>query len=268
MIKLVRSELLKIRTTNIWWIFAILLVVMVGLSFLVNAAQADFYLNNPAADPTQSHPDVQAASLFTSGQYFGLVFVLILGALVVTNEFFHQTATTTFLTTPKRTVVILAKLVAAIGVGFVFWLAATVLSVVAGTLFLNAEGYGPQLGVGSVWRSILLNLLGYAVWAIVGVGLGALIRSQIATVVVGIVAYFVTGTVAQITAEVLKTTLHWGWATKVVMVLPATASQLMIQGNGELSNWLPQWAGAVILIAWGVVAGFIGTAITRTRDIT
>lgn len=268
MIKLVRSELLKVRTTNIWWIFTILLVGMVALSFLLNAAQAAFYLGNPTADPGQSHPDVQAASLYTSGQYFGLVFVMILGVLVVTNEFFHQTATTTFLTTPKRTVVILAKLVAAVGIGIVFWLVATVLSVVSGALFLTAEGYGAQLGVGSVWRSILLNLLGYVIWAIVGVGLGALIRSQIATVIIGVVAYFVTGTVAQVTAEVLKATLHWGWATKAVMILPATASQLMIQGNGEFSDWLPQWAGAVILIGWGVAAGIVGTAITRTRDIT
>ena len=35
----------------------------------------------------------------------------------MTNEFFHQTATTTFLTTPHRTAVILAKLVAAIVLG-------------------------------------------------------------------------------------------------------------------------------------------------------
>lgn len=268
MIKLVRSELLKVRTTNIWWIFAIMLVAMVGLDFLLNAAQAAFYLDHPAADPGQSHLDTQAANLYTSGQYFGLVFVLILGALVVTNEFFHQTATTTFLTTPKRTVVIMAKLVAGVGIGVAFWFVATVLSVVAGALFLDSRGYNTELGVGSVWRSILLNLLGYAIWAVVGIGLGALIRNQIATVIIGVVAYFVTGTVAQLTAEILKVVLHWGWATKVVMILPATASQLMIQGNSELNGWLPQWAGAVILIGWGLAAGLIGTAITRTRDIT
>ena len=44
-----------------------------------------------------------AGSIFTSGQFFGLVLVMLLGILVITNEFQYQTATATFLTTPHRT---------------------------------------------------------------------------------------------------------------------------------------------------------------------
>ena len=38
-----------------------------------------------------------ATNLYTSGQFFGVLIVMLLGAIMVTNEFFHQTATTTFL---------------------------------------------------------------------------------------------------------------------------------------------------------------------------
>ena len=55
----------------------------------------------------------QAANIFTSGQYFGGLFVLLLGILLITNEYYHQTATATFLTTPHRTKVIVAKLITA-----------------------------------------------------------------------------------------------------------------------------------------------------------
>ena len=269
MIKLVRSELLKVRTTNIWWIFAILLVGFTGLSILGNilSISVESSRSPGGAIPSGQLHDL-AASMYTSGQYFGLLFVLILGVLVVTNEFFHQTATTTFLTTPRRTSVITAKLVGALLIGLVFWLVATVLSVLVGVIYLSAKGYGTQLDVGSVWRAIALNLLGYMIWTVVGIGVGALIRAQIAAVIVGIVGYFVTGTVAEGVAFLLSQALHWHWAPKVLVVLPGMASSVMINGGGDLPGSPARWLGGVILVGWGVVAGLIGTALTRTRDIT
>ncbi len=80
-----------------------------------------------------------AANLYTSGQFFGALFVMLLGTLIVTNEFSHQTATTTFLTTPHRTAVILGKLIAGVAVAAFFWLITTVLNVIAGAVFLSTQ---------------------------------------------------------------------------------------------------------------------------------
>jgi ABC-2 type transport system permease protein len=280
MIKLIRSELRKIRTTNLWWIFLILVVGFTGLALLISVLQAHEYLTQvpdfSKAGPraaelkaqweAQRNVPGQAADIYTSGQYFGLLFVLILGALVVTNEFFHQTATTTFLTTPKRTRVIAAKLIAGVGLGACFWLVTTAIDMVVGALALNSWGFGPQLDTGTVWRAVLLNLLGYGIWAVFGIGLGVLVRSQIGTVVLAIVIYFVTGTLAQGIANVLDQLLHWHWVLKVVVALPGTASQLMIEGV-KLSGNPPQWVGGVVLAAWGVAAAVVGTLLTRKRDI-
>ena len=72
---------------------------------------------------------------------------MVLGALIVTNEFFHQTATTTFLTTPQRTQVIVGKLVAAVlaaapGSGCV----TTAIDVGVGASYFSRTGHDVPLG--------------------------------------------------------------------------------------------------------------------------
>lgn len=278
MIRLVRAELLKLRTTHLWWIFALVLVFFTAIALLANSIEADFILSAPAEDlegvPPEQAAEIeamrsvaaQAAKLYTSGQFFGLLLVMVLGALMITNEYHHQTATATFLTTPRRTLVILGKLVTAVLLGGAFWLITTVIGVTGGAIFLNTQGYGPQFDDSSVLRAVALNLLGYAIWTILGVGLGVLIRNQIAAVVVTIVAYFI-GFVAQGIIGGLAVWLEQDWLEKAVVLLPSAASQLMISGT-ELPGSPPQWVGAAVLVGYGAVAGVIGTLITRTRDIT
>ena len=70
------------------------------------ATQADIYAAHNAAKVLSR----EAASLYTSGQYVGLLVILILGILIATNEFSQQTATATFLATPKRERVVLSKI--------------------------------------------------------------------------------------------------------------------------------------------------------------
>ncbi|MEV0153150.1 ABC transporter permease [Micromonospora sp. NPDC050686] len=274
---LVRSEILKIRTTNTWWLFGLGALVTLALAFLVNAVNANFSLTT--APPTDGLPEgqaaqieaaaselYQAANLFTSGQYFGLLFVLLLGIILVTNEFYHQTATTTFLTTPQRSVVVLAKLVTAALFGALFWLVTTVLTVPATLLYFSAKGWDAHFGDWDITRAILLNLLAYVLWGIFGVGFGVLIRSQIGATITAVVLYLVGTTAANLVFFLLQQQFGWDWISKLAVIVPSTASQLMISGT-ELPGNPPQWVGAVVLIAYAVVTGAIGTLIMRRRDI-
>ena len=52
MINLIRGELLKIRTTNTWWLFGLGIIGFTALALLVNCLQANFFLNEPAPDTT------------------------------------------------------------------------------------------------------------------------------------------------------------------------------------------------------------------------
>jgi hypothetical protein len=127
-LSLIKSEFRKIFTTNAWWLFGLASLVITGLAMWANMAEAagniDFARNpdidiklGPGASPEQAAEAQQrlaeaqdlhtvlvkaAGSIFTSGQFFGLVLVMLVGVLVMTNEFQYQTASATFLTTPQR----------------------------------------------------------------------------------------------------------------------------------------------------------------------
>lgn len=273
---LVRSELLKIGTTSTWWIFGLISLPLWGLTLLVNYVQTSF-LADPAnreqvtgdnADVLAAVSDgpVLAANLYTNGQFFGLLIVMLLGVIVVTNEYFHQTATTTFLTSPRRTEVILAKLAAASLLGLLFWLITTVMNLVFGALLLNVLDVGTQLGTGTVWEAVGLNALAYLLWAIFGVGFGVLIRSQLGATVSAILLYLG----GYLGAAIILTTLaaRFGdWINDLQLLVPSLASQLMVAGT-DLPGSPPRWAGALILIGYALLTGIVGTTITRRRDIS
>lgn len=317
-VRLIKAELLKIRTTNSWWIFGVISLAFTALALLITILQAnseisfaveqanqpmpDFLPRNPDGTPMSPEEagvtpqqiegwrqeylasiDVarivirSAANVFTAGQFFGLLLVVVLGALVVTNEFFHQTATTTFLTTPRRTSVILSKLAAASGIAVVFWLVTTVIDLAAGSIYFSSEGYDIPLGEWPVVRSVLMNLLAYVIWAVLGVGLGVLIRSQLGATLTAAVFYLLAFPVALILFNLIYAfVIKKDWVWNYIVAIPGVASTIMISPervqfsaseNGPIygPEW---WTGALILLAYGVGAAVIGTLITRKRDIS
>ncbi len=270
---LVRSEFLKIRTTNTWWLFGLGAFGMLALTFFINAVGAHFTLTEPppeGADPqvAATYNEVyQAANLYTSGQFFGLLFVMLLGIVVITSEFQHQTVTTTFLTTPHRSAVIIAKFVAAALGGFGFWLFTTALNIPATIIFLNAEGFSNHLGDTAVIRAIGLNLLAYVLWGILGVGFGVLIRSQIGATVTAVVLYLIGTIAGAVFFTLFANWLDWEWFEDLQFGLPSIASGLMVSGT-NIPGQPQYWVGAVVLVVWVALTGVIGTMITRTRDIS
>jgi len=274
--RLIGAELLKIRTTSTWWVFGIILLPLWGLAVLYNWGTANI---TSQVDPNADVPSDQAelvrvageavnvaTTLYTSGQFLGVLLVMLLGAILVTNEFFHLTATTTFLTTPRRERVILAKLAAAVLLGLVFWLVTTVLNLIAVPFVLGALDLPVQLGEPAVWRAIGLNALAFALWAILGVGAGVLIRSQLAATLTLSIAY-VIGTSGAGLVFFLLSQYVADWFSKVQVVVPTTASQLMISGT-ELPGNPPRWVGAAVLIGYAMIMGIVGTVIMKRRDIS
>jgi ABC-type transport system involved in multi-copper enzyme maturation permease subunit len=304
--RLTRSELLKVRTTNLWWIFGLCALVATGLALTLNSIIAHVEITDALNPPdfTEGFPPGQgptpediaqmeadwrashvisdilvrsAANIFTSGQYFGLLIVMMLGTLMVTNEIYHQTATTTFLTAPRRTVVIMAKVTAAVIVAGALWLATTIIDLGVGAIFFSAKGQPNSLDVWDVQRAILMNLPAYVLWALLGLGLGALIRNQIAATLVGAGLYLIGGQVAQLVfIAVYSFWIKQAWVLQAMVVLPAMASSVMIAPTppqiwatetGE-AIYAPQWwVGALVLVAYGVVATGLGTLLIRRRDV-
>jgi ABC-2 type transport system permease protein len=283
-LKLINAEIMKIRTTNTWWLFTIGMVVFTALAFTSNAFDHHYDLFPSlsqvppeeraravaAAAEAHSHTGLAAiaSDMVTSGQFFGVLFAMLIGVLVVTNEFFHQTATATFMTNPHRTAVILAKLVAAMLFGVWFWLVSTVLNLISTPIYLNSQHVTISLGDWTVVRSILLNLLAFAMWAVFGLGLGTLIRSQIGAVVTGMVTYFVGLGAVMIVFQLIYHFYHHDAVIAATVIAPAVASSVMITPGRLFDHAAPQWVGLIVMIGYSVVLGGIGILLTRRRDVT
>jgi ABC-type transport system involved in multi-copper enzyme maturation permease subunit len=291
--RVIRSELLKIRTTNVWWLLLVATLVMTALALTIGVYATSSALEPPAvALPPDVPPEqaaairaeqertaaearssaalaVTAANFYTAGQFFGSLFVMLLGMLVVTNEFFHQTATTTFLTTPRRTQVIVGKLITAMMLGAGFWAITTAMDLAVGVTYLRSHGFGSQLDQWPVLRSILLNLAAYAVWTLFGVGFGTLLRSQIWAVVTGTVLYLLSFPVVTLVVGLVRNSIiREDWVYTAQVAVPSIASLVMTTAEEPFEHAPPQWVGALVLIGYGVAAAVVGTLVTRRRDIS
>jgi hypothetical protein len=276
-LRLIRSEFLKLRTTNAWWLFVLGALLLLVIAILFNWAQADFMFGSetpegiPAEDAAAFEAGreavVQAANLYTSGQFFGLMFVMLVAIVIVTSEFHHQTATTTFLTTPRRTAVILAKLCLAVLFGATLWLLSLAVNIPSTIGILSLYDQSSLLGEWPVQRAILLNLLAYALWGVLGIGIGVLIRSQIGATIIAAVVYLIGTAAVAILVAVLGNGLGWDWVEDAQYAFPSVASTLMVSGT-DLPGRPPYWVGALVLVGWAIVTGTIGTMITRRRDIS
>ncbi|ABP56120.1 ABC transporter permease subunit [Salinispora tropica] len=274
MSNLVRAELVKVRTTSTWWIMVLIYLPLWGSTLAFNWLQTDVLAKDGLGDvPAEqseavgalAQPDALAANLYTNGQFFGLLMVMLLGIVVVTGEFFHQTVTTTFLTTPRRSAVVLAKLAATAGLALVFWAVTTSANLLAGIAILQQVGVGAQWG-SAVWEAIALNGLAYLLWAFVGVGLGTLIRSQLGATVTGILLYL-GGTIGALTVLTVAANRFGDWINNLQLLVPSLASALMANGV-DIPGEPPRWAGAAVLIGYGLLSGLIGVLIMRRRDIS
>ncbi|MBO3736442.1 ABC transporter permease [Actinoplanes flavus] len=265
---LISAELLKLRTTALWWIFAIILVPLWGLALGFNWLTMNAALSLSEADLEEAGlGDLErlVSGLYTSGQFSGVLLVLLLSAILVTSEFFHLTATSTFLTTPRRERVIIAKMVVAVIIAVVVWLFTTVLNLALSPIVLGTMDQPTYLGEPFVWQAIGLNGLAFVLWSLLGVGAGVLIRSQIgATITLSVV--YVIGTQVLSVIFVVLSEFVWEPFMDLRVLVPTFASDLLISGP-QLPDDPPRWVGGVILIGYAAVMSVIGTLVTKRRDI-
>jgi ABC-2 type transport system permease protein len=169
-----RAELLKDSSTftNLG-----LFLAMLGLVFLAVLLHA---LALPA-DRLESAAD--QVQVFRFGSLLGALFAGLVGALSITGEIRHGTIRPTFLVTPRRGRVIAAKVVASALVGIVFGLVAVGVAVGVGSAALAARGVPIMLDSGDYTLMPAGGIAAAALWAPLGLGLGALLRNQVATLV-------------------------------------------------------------------------------------
>jgi ABC-2 type transport system permease protein len=168
-----RSELLKQRTTRTT---AVLLAWLVGLVLLIVA----LHVLSLREDQLSREPN--QLRILGLGTSVGVLFAALAGALSITTEFRTGTIRPTLLVTPRRTRVVEAKVLASMLAGAAAVLVAEALNAGGEAAGLALRGVEIQLGPGDYAQLLAGGALAGALFAAIGVGVGALIRNQVATV--------------------------------------------------------------------------------------
>ena len=251
---LVAAEVLKVRTTRTWAALLLVALLLTAFSLVVTLVAAGTELGEETGIGDPSSESAARSLLGSAGG--GALLAAVLGVLAVTGEHRHGTVTRTYLGEPRRERVVAAKLLALLGWGAAFGLvlAAFVLLVGYGGLVLR----GADLSEANALAAPLLlgAVAGTALYAVLGVGVGALVRHQVAAVV------------AVIGSEVLLAPLLVALVPDVGRWLPGGALAAVVGGGTAPEDLLAPWAGALVLLAYALLASAAAVALDRRRDIT
>jgi ABC-2 type transport system permease protein len=169
-----RAELLKHGSTYTNFGLFLAMLGLVLLAVLLHGVALP-------ADRLESGSD--QVQVFRFGSLLGALFAGLVGAMSITGEIRHGTIRPTFLITPRRGRVVAAKIVAGGLVGIVFGLVAVGVAVGVGSAALAARGIPIALDGSDYTLMPLGGIAAAALWAPLGLGVGALLRNQVATLV-------------------------------------------------------------------------------------
>jgi ABC-2 type transport system permease protein len=249
MTRLVHSELLKLRTTRTARV--LLTLAAAGTAALVAIV---LLLAGQPGQPALG-PDALRQLVLVPAQPLTLA-ALVLGVLGMAGELRHGTATSTFLVTPRRGRVVAAKLAAAAVTGLAMSLASSAAVLAVGLPWLRAKGIEVAVADPGVAARVAGLAAAVALYAVLGTGLGALLRNQVAAVVVGLLWW------SQGVERVLTGILHQPGLERWLPM--GAASALTAPGDGTL----PMWAGALVFAAYGLGLALLGGRLVARRDLT
>lgn len=250
MIRLVRAEFLKLRTTQVWF-WLLIAAIAITVVFVIASLAPHNAING--------REDVY--NVFTAGgTAYGISFVL--GALGVTTEFRYQTITSTVLATPSRWAIVSAKMITYAIVGAIYALICVIIQVAIALPWLSSKGWSISLTSPHIPRTLLGVFAVVALFGIVGLGFGALVRNQIVAVTVGLIWLLILNGVLSIIPGIR-------------VIFPYTPvgainSVFNIVGDRSQTGYtlLTGAGGVIVLLLWAFIPAILGASLTMNRDIT
>jgi ABC-2 type transport system permease protein len=240
----INAELLKIRSTRTTIGLALAMIAIILLFALLSG------LLTKAAHLTTSQD--QLGGLLSFGSIAG-VFSALAGIMLITSEYRYGTIRPTFIFSPRRSRVLGAKLAAGLLAGLAFGIAGEALGFGIGYVILDARGIPYAPGTGQTALVLCGPVAASALWGAIGVGVGAIVRSQVGAII---------------------TILAWGFVVENLLQAFVPSVGRFAPGNAENGlfgltgkHLLTPAAGAATLIAWTAALAAIGAALAARRDV-
>ncbi len=251
--RLLAGEFRKLFTTRLWlWLLGAsaaitALYVVLDIAFADTPGTWTMPLSTPQGQRTLLAIGAGGAPL-----------VAVLGAIGLTGEFRHRTATATFLATPHRGRVVAAKLAVYGLVGVGYGLSGIAVTVAIVMPWLASNHIHWVLDGGDVATTLAGVIATMAILGIVGVGLGALVQEQVAAVVGLLVWLFVVERILTSFSALQSWTIY----------LPGQAQEALSGSVLTNQRLLQPWQGGLVLAAYGIALALVGTRLALRRDVT
>jgi ABC-2 type transport system permease protein len=240
-VSLLRSEWIKLFTTKTTW-------VMLGIGLLCEGLFAGLFVG------LVSFQELDDIEEVITGTGLLMTLMLVLGVLIITTEFRHGTASSTFLVSPRRWPVLVAKFGAALLVGL---LAGLLFVLVNGglalPLFSGRGGSLPPTGdLVEVYAGVVVS---FALLCAFGLGIGAIVRNQVGAIIAAIAFFFIISG------------LPYLLPGNIGEYFPASALG-SLHGHVEGDGTLNQVGGGLVLAAWALGLWMLGTLLVTQRDLS
>lgn len=243
--RLIRSELRKLTSTKMPGAFVLVLVVIAALNAFAVISGTDMD-GSKAFISTEA--DQQSLMAFAFNAFMGAG---LFGAIAVSREYGHHTVVPTYLASPRRHRAVLAQLTAVALGGCVLSIIGAVLTVAAVAVALPTTDYGFLVSISNVIRVIAASAFAGAAGAILGAGIGAIVRNVGGAVTLAVFIFFVApGLVVQLA----NGTASW---------MPATLAAVI---SGTLDD-VSELAAVLALAAWAAIPAIIGLIAVQRRDV-
>jgi ABC-2 type transport system permease protein len=245
MTRLIKSELRKLTTTKMPFAFGCSLVTIAALNAFAVIAGTDMD-GSKAFIATEA--DQQSLMAFAFNAFMGAG---LFGAIAVAREYGHNTVVPTFLAAPRRHRAVIAQLTAVAIGGCVLSLVGAGLVVTAVAISLPTTEYDFLVSVGNVIRVIAAAGFVGAAGAVLGAGIGSVVRNVGGAVTVTVFTFIVA---PPLVVQLANGTASW---------MPANLANVI---SGTVDD-LSQPAALAAIAAWAVVPATIGLIAVIKRDV-
>jgi ABC-2 type transport system permease protein len=265
-ISVLHAEFTKLRTLRAAEVsLLVVFALMVGLGAVVGRLS-----NTDASLAGQGNDDVVQLALF--GVLLAQAAAAALGASIVTSEYASGTIRTTFTAIPRRGAVLAAKAVVLTAVTVPVGLLAGIAAFVVAQPSLRDAGYvAPAyppvpLTDPAVLRAVAGTALLLSGYALLGLGIGVIVRHSGATVALTLALLFTPFIAHGLLPADLRGLVDEVSPLAGLSVQSTTGTMLGMFGDSAGPLPLGVWGGLAVSFAWAAAALLVGYGLIRKRD--
>ena len=248
---ILRSELCKLRSVrSTLWTLGAAVACNVGLAALLAIVL-------PGRLSAHEQATIDSIRLSLGGLHLSQIAIGVLGVLVITSEYGTGMIRASLSAVPQRRVMLAAKTIVFTVTALIVGIASSFAAYFVFQASLSGDGLRSEIGDPGVLRAVTGGGLYLAVLGLLGLGLGAIIRSSAGAVAALFGALFVP--------QLVMTLLPRSWQETIVPYLPMQAGTSVYTLQHDQAS-LGTWTGFGVFCLYAAVTLAAGFVLINHRD--